>query len=1361
MKITKLFDRLNAGENASRAIRIEPGDELAGYPARLAFLTPEGKSYVSDPLEFTGGAAEYALPGVLLDGPGILLVQAVFYDGEEFIRKSAVQEYTVFPSVSLAGASLEETAQQDGAGLSEPSQFYETFLTHAHDDLYYRKAALDALLAEKADKNESLAAGTDREAYLADTLRCIASYLVREADCDCVSRSLGTDMFAAVYNDTGRSYLHLYNQGSGPFTWDERTEGGCHKLYCNCSGFLALITKCRDYLSSPYKKAFDALDCHIVGGGCAVYDSAASYAARDYALYQGKAYQCTAAADAEPFDPAKWTEQTVAEFSLKYMRYEESKSYAVGDYALLDGSLYRCVTAADNEPWDAAKWEFIRGGLTLKDSLLLAFSTEKGNIHEKPYTMDFKNLIYTYYMAFIQDHGGNPLKRILKRDAGSGFYYPAAVSSAENFRQLEDGDLLFFSRPQSKNYRKISHCGYYLSSLDRLNAVGAAEYGGITFRAVDHGTNSGPEWGYVVECAGSFPEGSGRNTIRISTLKGMMNNSGTDNPYCECFFSKPYANPFNSTKAARLLSFTSTTDERLWFGNRVSNKFATDPDGVPYGSYWLQPGDGKAHLHTVTAATLGAEGYLLSRLLPHGLDYEDYPYEDYPDETLDINFIQNGVYRCDKAALAARLVSAEGVSRLPADMTNEEKVFLLVQTGGIEEEETEKARYGVQLIFPSLAGNGVIWMRSRNEGYYTDGVVSATGAWGAWKKIFTYDSFPAASADTAGKVKVGSGLAMTDGAIGVDPNGRLSVLNMGVTGVKLTSGADLDALGNGVWRCDTSDLAASVLHKPPVVTNDLRAFTVLECGSVQISASVVRYGLQFFMSNSSMGEQEVFFRQRGYAGGWREWRSLSEAVAEEAPDSAGRFCERTVNLNTASQGRYRIIAGNANRWSISAVSSGTYFGMREAVPCEADTDYTFCCYDWSVEGTVYTNLPVLSIAYYNGNGEMIGSLSVTRRAIQNPLLQILRSPAQAAYMACSLYSDAGLSANTKIAIVKASTAPTQYVPPYTAADSALRNAPVRLKVGTYNAGLYGYGVAEGRPAYGSTTAQEKMNGIKRFLATEAFDVLCLQENQTYLAKISGVTPLTLEGVPLYASSDTAESSGALTGTYYVWEQTITNERIRVTDAADHAGSSQYLLGWIDVAESAAVQDWRNRYNTSTALYRYPLRNVYTGRAFLTICTNETLHERSTGPFTAKYSDNTRYWAKAVIYPKGRRVAIANCHLANQEEATGVRTAQMQELIQMLADEECAIVFGDWNVRSLDEFDVMTQAGYTMLNGSYLPAERTYNTDGDYTDQADPTHDLFLDNIAVKGSIRGYGTVRNIYAQSLSDHLPVVGQVTVD
>ena len=886
MEIKKLFDRLNAGEHVSRALRVTLDDDLAGYAARLAFLTPEGKSYVGDPLIFSEGAAEFPLPRALLDGPGLLLAQLVVYDGDEFIRKSAVQEYTVFPSVPLT-EGLPEQAEpgnlptEEEQGVSTPSQLLESLLTHFHDDLYYRKAALDAALDKKAEKNAVLMTGIDREAYLDDTQRCIASYLVREADCDCVSAPLGKEMFAAVYNDTGRSYLHLYNQGRDPFTWNERTEGGYHKLYCNCSGFLALITKCRDYLSSPYKKAFDQLDCHIVGNGCAVYDDTATYYPGDFVLYQGQPYLCHETEDGGPFDPDKWSGVTIPEFSWKYMRYEETKSYAVGDLALADGSLYRCVAAADCEPWNAAKWEFIRGGLTLKDSVMLAYSTEKGNIHEKPYTMDFKNLIYTYYMAFIQDHSGNPLKSVFRRIPGHGDHYlSASISSQENYRQLEEGDLLFFSRPQGRYYRRITHCGYYLKSLDRLNAIGASEYGGVTFSAVDHGANSGPEWGYVVECAGSFPEGSGRNTLRISTLKGMMNNSGTDNPYCECFFSKPYSNPFNSTKAARLTSFTSSTDDRLWFGNRISNKFVTDPDGVPYGSYWLQPGDGKAHMHTVTAASLGAEGYLLSRMLPHGLDYEEYPYEDYPDETLDINFIPNGVYRCDKEDLAERLVDGNGVSRLPAGLTEDEKVFMLVQVGGIEEEERQKARYGVQMLFPSLAANGTIYIRSRNEGYYDGaGRVSGTGDWGPWKKIVTADGIPLATASAPGLMSVGDGLTVSSGRVSVNPIGSFTALNVGVTGVKLNSGADLDALGNGVWRCDTSDLAASVSHKPPVATDDLRAFTVVEYGSVEISSSVTRYGVQIFTTNPSSGTAEVFLRHRGYSGGWQAWQRAGETPA--------------------------------------------------------------------------------------------------------------------------------------------------------------------------------------------------------------------------------------------------------------------------------------------------------------------------------------------------------------------------------------------------------------------------------------------------------------------------------------------------
>ncbi|MBQ6120051.1 MAG: hypothetical protein IJK98_12515, partial [Clostridia bacterium] len=271
-----------------------------------------------------------------------------------------------------------------------------------------------------------------------------------------------------------------------------------------------------------------------------------------------------------------------------------------------------------------------------------------------------------------------------------------------------------------------------------------------------------------------------------------------------------------------------------------------------------------------------------------------------------------------------------------------EKVFLLVQTGGIEEEERNKARYGVQMIFPSLAANGTVYLRSRNEGYYDEsGSVSATGQWGGWKKIVTLDQMPQATAATAGLVKVGDGLKMTSGALGVDPNGCLSLLNLGVTGTKLAVNADLNELGNGVWRCDTSDLAASIAHLPPLATTDLRAFTVLEYGSVVISSAESRYGVQLFMTNPSPanGTAEIFLRNRGYTGGWRPWQRAGEtpslslmgtAVAKQLLPNVQYECAdpvasltltfRAANLGTQPEYAVMFTAGANMTLSVPDVS---------------------------------------------------------------------------------------------------------------------------------------------------------------------------------------------------------------------------------------------------------------------------------------------------------------------------------------------------------------------------------------------------------------------------------------------------------
>ncbi len=221
-------------------------------------------------------------------------------------------------------------------------------------------------------------------------------------------------------------------------------------------------------------------------------------------------------------------------------------------------------------------------------------------------------------------------------------------------------------------------------------------------------------------------------------------------------------------------------------------------------------------------------------------------------------------------------------------------------------------------------------------------------------------------------MKVGNGLKVTSGAVGVDPLGEFTALNMGVTGVKLTAGADLDALPNGVWRCDTSDLAATVLHKPPVATTDLRAFTVLEYGTVEISSSVSRYGVQLFTTNPSSGTAEIFLRHRGYSGGWQPWQRAGEtpvvpltgaAVTRTLAPNVQHVCSGAVTSLDLSFGAAN--AGTVPEYSVLFTSGAS---LSVSVPASVR---------WAVTEPVWLADSTYLLTFLPAGGGYLGLWSVT------------------------------------------------------------------------------------------------------------------------------------------------------------------------------------------------------------------------------------------------------------------------------------------------------------------------------------------------------------------------------------------------
>ena len=58
----------------------------------------------------------------------------------------------------------------------------------------------------------------------------------------------------------------------------------------------------------------------------------------------------------------------------------------------------------------------------------------------------------------------------------------------------------------------------------------------------------------------------------------------------------------------------------------------------------------------------------------------------------------------------------------------------------------------------------------------------------------------------------------------------------------------------------------------------------------------------------------------------------------------------------------------------------------------------------------------------------------------------------------------------------------------------------------------------------------------------------------------------LKNCPLYASSTTGKASGKVTGTYYLWDGKLMNDRYRITNAKNRVGVAGRVTGWINKAD---------------------------------------------------------------------------------------------------------------------------------------------------------------------------------------------------
>ena len=74
-----------------------------------------------------------------------------------------------------------------------------------------------------------------------------------------------------------------------------------------------------------------------------------------------------------------------------------------------------------------------------------------------------------------------------------------------------------------------------------------------------------------------------------------------------------------------------------------------------------------------------------------------------------------------------------------------------------------------------------------------------------------------------------------------------------------------------------------------------------------------------------------------------------------------------------------------------------------------------------------------------------------------------------------------------------------------------------------------------------------------------------KSTETATTSYTAGTKLTLKSVALYASSTSKVKANTVSGTYYLWDSEVKNNRIRITNAKSRVGVAGQVTGWINVS----------------------------------------------------------------------------------------------------------------------------------------------------------------------------------------------------
>jgi hypothetical protein len=86
--------------------------------------------------------------------------------------------------------------------------------------------------------------------------------------------------------------------------------------------------------------------------------------------------------------------------------------------------------------------------------------------------------------------------------------------------------------------------------------------------------------------------------------------------------------------------------------------------------------------------------------------------------------------------------------------------------------------------------------------------------------------------------------------------------------------------------------------------------------------------------------------------------------------------------------------------------------------------------------------------------------------------------------------------------------------------------------------------------------------------------------------------LNLKNVKAYTSESTKDSYGTKTGTFYLWDNVVKNNRIRITNAANRVGVAGQVTCWINVSDIGTTAN-TSAGSSATASPKYVVGKVYT------------------------------------------------------------------------------------------------------------------------------------------------------------------------